>query len=86
MKTFHVVWSVSELINGPGRHDDGVRDGDVSTVASGEVTKEAESVEAIRAELTEALERGLPRHALGPTYNIERTYNIEITDVTEFGG
>lgn len=79
MTTFHVKWAVKEHINGSGKHDDGVRDGDITTVASGEVDKEAESAEAIRSDLTAALEQGFPKHALGSTYDIDRTYDIEIT-------
>lgn len=81
MTTFNVKWSVREMINGPGRHDFGVRDGDVTTVADGEVVKEAESADSLRAELTAALEQGFPRHVLGPTYDIDRIYDIEITEV-----
>jgi len=81
MSTFHVKWSVREHISGPGRHDDGVRDGDVSTVADGEVDKEANSADDLRAELTALLEKTFPPHGLGPTYDIDRTYNIEITQI-----
>lgn len=80
MTTFHVKWSVSEHINGPGKHDDGVRDGDVNVVASGEVDKEATSADEIRADLTAALRKGFPEQGLGPTYNIDRVYHIEITE------
>lgn len=79
MATFHIKWSVRETINGGGQHDDGVRDGDITTVASGEIFKEGESAEALRAELTAVLEKAFPRHGLGPTYDIDRTYDIEIT-------
>lgn len=81
MTRFHMKWAVRETINGPGKHDDGVRDGDSSIVADGEVDKEAESADALAAELTAALERSFPRLGLGPTYNIDRTYDIKITPV-----
>lgn len=81
MSTFNIKWSVREHINGPGMHDGGVRDGDITTVASGEVNKEAESAEALQADLTAALEKAFPRHGLGPTYDIDRVYDIEITPI-----
>ena len=81
MPSYNIKWSVTEIVNGPGQHDDGVRDGDKRHVADGEVIKEGESADALRAELTAALERGFPRVGLGPTYNLDRTYNIEITEV-----
>lgn len=80
MKMFHVEWSVKEHINGPGKHDDHVRDGDVNTVAEGKVDKEGESADALRAELTALLKSSYPEHGLGPTYDIDRTYHIEITE------
>lgn len=80
MPTYTVKWSVKEHVNGPGRHDDGVRDGDVRTLASGERDIEGESAEQLRGELTADLERVFPRQALGPTYNLDRVYEIEITE------
>lgn len=78
---FKIKWSVRETVNGPGSHDDGVRAGDTKIVASGDIDKEGESAEALRAELTLALEKAFPHHGLGPTYDIDRTYTIEITPV-----
>lgn len=79
MTLFHVKWSVTKVISGGGKHDDGVRDGDREVEASGEVDREGSSAAAIEADLTSALENAFPRHALGPTYDIDRIYNIEIT-------
>lgn len=81
MTTFHVQWAVREIINGPGQHDGGVRDGDITIVASGEINKTALSPEDLRSELMKALEQAFPPHALGPTYDIDRTYDIEITPI-----
>lgn len=81
MPTYNIKWRVIEQVNGLGRHDDGVRDGDRSTIADGVVDREAESEAAIRAELTAALEKSFPPHGLGPTYDLDRWYEIEITEV-----
>lgn len=79
MALFHIKWAVKEHINGPGSHDDGVRDGDVRA-AEGVVDKESESADALRSELTEVLKANFPPHGLGPTYDIDRTYEIDITE------
>lgn len=79
MPSYTVKWRVIEQVNGLGRHDDGVRDGDKRTIADGVVDREAESEEAIRSELAQVLENAFPRHALGPTYDLDRWYEIEIT-------
>lgn len=81
MPTYTVKWRVIEQVNGPGRHDDGVRDGDKSTIADGVAERVAESEDAIRSELTHVLENAFPRHALGPTYDLDRWYEIEITAI-----
>lgn len=83
MKSFNVKWDVTEIVNGPGRHDNGVRDGDRTIVASGEVTVPAPegSAENLRTSLTADLEDVFPRHAVGPTYDLDRIYNIEVTEV-----
>lgn len=83
MPTFHVKWRVIEIVNGPGRHDGGRRDGDRDEIATGEIDKVAENAHTIRAELTAALQDTWPRHALGPTYDLDRVYEIEITPVGE---
>lgn len=82
MPFFDIEWSVTESINGPGEHDDGVRDGDQKIVANGKVQKEADSGDSIREELTQVLRKEFPPHSLGPTYDIERTYSIEINEVS----
>lgn len=81
--TFLVKWRVIEVVSGPGQHDDGVRDGDTATIADGVVSREAESEDAIRRELTAALEKAFPPHALGPTYDLLRRYEIDITPEPE---
>lgn len=78
MSNYNIVWRVEEVISGPGQHDGGVRDGDRRTVADGKVQKEAASEASLRAELTAVLEGIYPRHAYGPTYDIDRIYHIEI--------
>lgn len=76
-EVYNIIWNVVEVINGPGEHDGGVRDGDISYIANGKVQRDG--VEAdLRIELTEQLEKVFPRNAVGPTYNIHRFYNIEI--------
>lgn len=80
MPTYTVKWAVKEHVNGPGQHDDGVRDGDIRVLANAEVDREAESAEELRSELTAFLEQHFPRLALGPTYNLDRVYEIEITE------
>lgn len=83
MPSFTVKWTVIEQVNGSGQHDEGVRDGDRRTLADGVVEKEAESEDALRAALTAVLEQTYPPHALGPTYDLDRWYEIEITPVGE---
>ena len=78
MTPFHIKWSVTEAVNGED-FDSGRRHGHKSVVASGEVDREGESAEALRAELTVALEASFPKHALGGTFEIDRIYDIEIT-------
>lgn len=80
MATYTVKWAVKEHVNGPGKHDDGVRDGDVRTLATGEKDVDGESAAVLRAELAAALEAAFPRQALGPTYNLDRVYEIEIAE------
>jgi hypothetical protein len=75
---FQVDWTVTERINGPGQHDDGAVDGQVSVVASGFVEKEAESAEELRNALKGALKVSFPAVGYGPTYNIDREYDIEV--------
>lgn len=79
MPTYDVSWSVVETVNGAGKHDGGVKDGGHRTLAEGRVQKEAASEEAIRTELTTVLKGNFPEHVLGPTYDLERIYKIEIT-------
>ena len=78
---FNVQWNVTEIINGPGQHDDGVVDGTRSIRARGEVQKEAISADFIRRELTAELTRVFPETGYGPTYNIERFYSIDIREL-----
>lgn len=77
---YDIIWRVEEVVNGPGHHDKGIRDGDHRTLAEGKVQKEGDSEAVLRAELTEVLEKSFPRHALGPTYDLDRIYHIDITD------
>jgi len=80
MSRFNVNWKVVQVINGPGDHDDGVKDGDTTVLATGEVKgKEADSANALRADLTAALEQAFPPFAQGPTYDMLRSYDILIT-------
>lgn len=83
---FNVKWSVTEHYSGNG--DDGpgreIRDGQSEVVASGEVEKEAEAAENLREELLRALKSGYPESGMGGTYDIDRTYEIEITPIEEF--
>ncbi|OGF27994.1 hypothetical protein A2468_04160 [Candidatus Falkowbacteria bacterium RIFOXYC2_FULL_46_15] len=81
MPKFNVKWKVTEFVNGRGEHEDGVRDGDQRILASGEVVKEAESAEILRGQLTEVLEQAYPRTALGPTYDLYRSYDIDLNEV-----
>lgn len=82
---FQIDWNVMETINGPsgqgGLHDDGVCDGDKTCAASGSIEKEGESEAALREELTAELKKVFPEHGLGPTYDIERSYDIKIVEV-----
>lgn len=79
MNKFNVKWKVIEVVNGEGDHDD-VIDGAVRTIAKGAVKfKEAVSANALRAELTEVLEKAFPPFAQGPTYDLLRSYDITIT-------
>lgn len=78
MPNFHIKWAVSEAVNGED-FDGGRRHGHQSVVASGEVDKEGPSAEALRAELTDALKGPFPTHSMGGTFEIDRTYNIDIT-------
>lgn len=77
---FNVSWKVIEVVNGEGDHDDGVKDGDTKVLAEGEVKgKEADSANALRTDLTAALEQAFPSFAHGPTYDMLRSYDILIT-------
>jgi hypothetical protein len=83
---FQIDWEVMETINGPsgqgGLHDDGVCDGDRTCAASGSIEKEGENEVALREELIAALKKVFPEHGLGPTYDIIRSYNIRIKEVS----
>lgn len=81
MSEFDITWKVEEIVNGPGRHDGGVRDKDRFIIADGKVVMQGESEKALRSELTKVLEQNFPRHAVGSTYDLYRIYHIEITDV-----
>jgi hypothetical protein len=85
MPKFDVVWSVVETVNGPGVHDDGSRDGERRIAARGQITKEAESEGAIIEALTHDLKQAFPPIGLGPTYNLDRQYDIRITAVEASG-
>lgn len=74
---YDIKWRVEEQVSGPGKHDDGVRDGDRKVLASGEVVKDGDEAD-LRAQLTAALREAFPEHALGPTYNLDRIYTIEM--------
>lgn len=75
MPAFEVRWAVTEIANGSG---DDVRHGDQREVASGYVVKDGESAEAIAAELRPHLEQTFPKVVMGPTYQFERTYSINV--------
>lgn len=79
MPTFNVKWSVHETVVGSGDHDGGVREGDRFLVAQGDVDKEAESPEQIDQDLRALLMDSWPLQGLGPTYNLDRQYDIAIT-------
>lgn len=81
MPMFNVKWSVTEIVNGAGEHDDGVRDKQRKVIARGEINKEGESAEALRSALTSLLEKNFPREDMGPTYNLDRVYDINITPI-----
>lgn len=77
MTKFNVSWKVIEVVNGSGST---VVDGARRTIARGHVQfKEAESADALRAELTKVLETAFPPFAQGPTYDLLRSYDITIT-------
>lgn len=78
MSEYDIIWKVEEIVSGSGQHDDGVRDGDRRIVADGKVRKEGVSEGALRVELTGVLQQHFPRHAFGPTYDLDRIYHIEI--------
>lgn len=80
MPKFHIKWHVTEYINGRD-FDRNLRHGDSIDIANGEITKEGESEEALRAELTAALEMGFPLHEMAGTYEADRVYHINITEV-----
>jgi hypothetical protein len=75
---YNIKWQVEEIVSGPGQHDGDVRDGDRRTVATGDVVKDGASEDELRSELTRMLEQVYPRHAYGPTYELDRIYHIEI--------
>lgn len=81
MSLYDIKWRVEEVVSGPGQHDGGVMDGDRHTVAAGDVVKEGSSEEELRAELTRILEQTYPRHAYGPTYELDRIYHIDISEI-----
>lgn len=81
MNRYRVKWEVVEVVNGTGEHDDGVRDGDRRVIARGEVERGGESADALRGLLTVALEGAFPPHATGPTYDLVRSYGIEVNKV-----
>lgn len=81
MSLYEIKWRVEEVVSGPGQHDGGVRDGDVRNIAAGDVIKEGTSEDELRSELTRALEQAYPRHAYGPTYELDRIYHIDISEI-----
>jgi uncharacterized protein (DUF1697 family) len=80
MSKYDIKWRVEEQVSGPGKHDGGVRDGDRSVLASGQVVKEGDEAN-LRAQLTAALKDAYPEHTHGPTYDLDRIYTIEMQPV-----
>lgn len=80
MTTYNVVWSVKETVNGPGEHDGGVRDGDVNVLAQGTTQREGDP-SAMYDELMALLRETWPPESVGPTYDLIRTYEIDIREV-----
>lgn len=80
MASYLVKWKVTEVANGTG--DEYVH-GREYHVAEGTVTKEAASPGAIREELTKVLEDAFPLHVMAGTYELDRVYDIEITEATD---
>ncbi len=81
MKVFNIVWSVVELVNGMTFPEDGLQDGEKKVLARGECQKEADSASALKRALLTDLRECWPETAYGPTYNLERFYEVEITPV-----
>lgn len=77
---FKVVWNVWEQVNGPGLNEDGTRDGDRIFLAKGETVKEFDTADDLRRSLTADLRVAFPPNALRGTYEVDRIYNIEITE------
>ena len=81
MTKFDIVWSVVERTAGDSYdEDDGIVNGDEKIVAEGKITKEAHTASELHEGLTEALERGFPRHQMGPTWEKYRNYIIDIKE------
>ena len=80
MSLFNVKWSVTEVVNGPGKHDDGIVDGQRIIVAQGQVKKVADSEDSIRQSLISVLKTSFPEQGLGPDYNIDRVYDVNIQE------
>jgi hypothetical protein len=82
MPKFRVTWSVFEVVHADvGVHDDGVKDGDRRRLAGSEIIKEARTKQEIESDLISRLKKVFPRHAPGSTYDLEREYKIEISEV-----
>ena len=79
MTLFNIAWSVVQIINGKTYPEDGVQDGERTVLARGECQKEADSASALKSALLTDLKAAFPEITYGPTYNMERFYEVDIT-------
>ncbi len=81
MPKFQVDWHVVEVVNGIGDLDDGKKDGEKTICARGSVEIDKTNENELRKELMLLLKQSYPEHALRSTYDLNRSYVIEVTEV-----
>ena len=81
MPKFQVDWHVVEVVNGTGEHDDGRKDSEKTICARGSIQVDKSSENEVRKELLPLLKQGYSEHELRATYDLNRSYVIEVTEI-----
>ena len=79
MKSFDIDWKVIQLRDGCEEDGSACKVGG-SIVAKGQITKEGNSVDELRAALTTHLSQAFPEHEMGATFELTHVYDISIQE------